>query len=65
MFNRRSYDQTKALIGFLEDRKERLEKEDVSMEEASQWSFEIEACWKLLCRRNQRRGPYDIKRKAA
>lgn len=60
MFERSVYNAMKGLVGALEDRLERLEKETVSHDEAEQWGEQAEKVWAVLCRRQgeRARGPY-------
>lgn len=60
MFNKAVYNQTKALIGYLETRLEKLEKDEVSDLESQAWSSQTEDIWNKLCRRTTgKRGPYE------
>ncbi len=58
MFKSEAHRQIKALIGRLEDEAARLEEETMTSEEADKLGVQIELCWKILCRRESRRGPY-------
>lgn len=60
MFNSGLYHQINALIGNLEEKKNRLDQELYNEKECALLSEQIENAWQALCRRNgaNRRGPY-------
>lgn len=61
MFNRTLYHQINALIGNLEDKKNRLDQEQMTEKEMSLLTEQIDGAWMALCRRSEastRKGPY-------
>lgn len=59
MFNKDGvYHQIKALIGHLEEKLEKVEKDEMSNQDLTEMAVKVEMMWTVLCRREKRRGPY-------